>query len=84
MVLGMADEPGGKNMGIYGALGRAAVLGHVIMDEARIYPGDVRYLGLCVGVGGICGERREEAEGREKKKEKKELRLGSYCYCYCY
>jgi hypothetical protein len=80
------------HMGITGALGRAAVLVgacrhlqalvHVIMDEARIYPGDVRYLGLCVGVGvgvgvgAICDDSREEAEtvierNREKEKERK-------------
>lgn len=62
-----------QHMGITGALGMAAVLGHVRMDEARIYPGDVRYLGLCVGVGGIRESREEslEAEQGRKKKEKK-------------
>lgn len=74
MVLGMADEPGGKHMGITGALGRAAVLGHVRMDEARIYPGDVRYLGLCVGVGGICESREESLETEQGKKRKKKER----------
>lgn len=50
------------------------------MDEARIYPGDVRYLGLCVGVGAICDESREEAErvierNREKETKGKKKRV---------
>jgi hypothetical protein len=87
----MADEPGGSASasahgniwGLGDSSACASKSSCYNLDEARISPGDVRYLGLCVGVGGICDESREEADriietrksATKKKKRKKELRL---------